>query len=49
MFAVALIVIAIAVVFAGLVTVVRADRPLTTPRSHIHELDPRSTRLLRML
>jgi hypothetical protein len=38
MFVVAvLIAIAIAIV-ARLVTVVRTDRPSTTPRSHIHEL-----------
>ena len=48
MFAVVLIVIAIAIV-ARLVSVVRTDRPLTTPRSHTHEHDPRSARMLRIL
>ena len=54
MFAVVLIVIAIVIaiaiaIAAHLVSVVRTDRPLTTPRSHTHELDPRSARLLRIL
>ncbi len=31
---------------ARLVTVVRADRAPTQPRSHTHELDPQSARLL---
>jgi hypothetical protein len=48
MFALILIAIAIAVV-AGLVTVVRNDRPLTPPRSHPHEIEPHSARLLRVL
>jgi hypothetical protein len=40
-----LVLVAVALV-ARLVAVVRTDRPLTTPRSHTHELDPRSARLL---
>lgn len=45
MFALVLVLVALAVV-ARLVTVVRTDRPLMTPRSHTHELDPQSARLL---
>jgi hypothetical protein len=50
MFAIALIAISIVfAVVARLVTVVSGDRPLTTPRSHTHELDPQSTRLYRVV
>jgi hypothetical protein len=43
-------VIAIAVAVLGhLVTVVRGDRAATPPRSHTHELDPKSARLLRVI
>jgi hypothetical protein len=45
MFALVLVLVALAVV-ARLVTVVRTNRPPTTPRSHTHELDPQSARLL---
>lgn len=47
MFALALIalVLTAATVVTRLVTVVMNDRPLSAPRSHTHELDPRSTRL----
>jgi hypothetical protein len=47
MVTVVLIAIAIAIL-AGLVSVVRTDRPLTTPRSHTHELDPHAARLHRV-
>ena len=52
MFAILLIAIAIAVsvaVAARLVNVVRNDRPLSPPRSHFHELDQHSARLLRVV
>ena len=51
MFAIALIAIVLAVVavVARLVTVVMNDRPLTTPRSHTHELEPQSARLYRVV
>jgi hypothetical protein len=45
MFALALIALVVGAVVARLVTVVMNDRPLTAPRSHTHELDPRATRL----
>jgi hypothetical protein len=45
MFVLVLVLVALAVV-ARLVTLVRTDRTLMTPRSHTHELDPRSARLL---
>ena len=48
MFTFVLIVLAIAVV-ARLVTVVRNDRSLTPPRSHPHQLDPHTVRLLRVI
>jgi hypothetical protein len=49
-FALVLIAVAIAVaVVARLVTVVRTDRPLAAPRSHTHEVDPRSARLYRVV
>jgi hypothetical protein len=44
----ALVLIAVAVV-ARLVTVVRNDRQLTTPRSHTHELDVHPAHLMRVL
>jgi hypothetical protein len=44
MIVLALIVLAVAIVLARLVTDIRQDRPLTPPRSHFHELD-RPTRL----
>ena len=44
MFAIALI-----AVVARLVNVVINDRPLSAPRSHTHELDPRSARLYRVV
>jgi hypothetical protein len=47
MFTVALVVMVIAVI-ARLVAVVRDDRPLTTPRSHTHELDRHSAGTLRV-
>jgi hypothetical protein len=48
MFAIVLIAAAIPVA-ARLVTVVRNDRPLSPPRSHAHELDQHSARLLRVI
>jgi hypothetical protein len=41
--------VVIVTVIARLVSVVMNDRPLTAPRSHTHELDPRSTRLYRVV
>ncbi len=50
MFAIALIAVVLAVaVVARLVNVVINDRPLSAPRSHTHELDPRSARLYRVV
>ena len=52
MFAIVAIAIAIAAavaVSARLVIVVRNDRPLSPPRSHFHELDQHSARLLRVV
>jgi multisubunit Na+/H+ antiporter MnhC subunit len=50
MFAIVLIAIVIAIaVVARMVTVVRNDRPLTPPSSHTNQLDPNSTRLLRIV
>jgi len=50
MFAIALIAVVLAVaVVARLVNVVINDRPLSAPRSHTHELDPRSARLSRVV
>jgi hypothetical protein len=46
MIAIVLIVLAVAVV-THLVSVVRTDRPLSPPRSHAHETDPRSAGMLR--
>jgi HAMP domain-containing protein len=46
MFAIVLIAVAVAV---RLVIVVRNDRPLSPPRSHTHEVDQHSTRLLRVV
>ena len=48
MFAIALIAVVLTVaVVARLVNVVINDRPLSAPRSHTHELEPRSARLYR--
>jgi hypothetical protein len=41
-----LIAIAVVAVVAHLIAVVRDDRPVTPPRSHAHELDRHSRRLL---
>ena len=50
MFAIVLIALIVTVaVVARLVTVVMNDRPLTTPRSHTHELEPQSARLYRVV
>ena len=50
MFAIALIAVVLTVaVVARLVNVVINDRPLSAPRSHTHELDPRSARLYRVV
>ena len=45
MFALVLIALAVIAVVARLAAVVRDDRPLVAPRSHLHELDPQSARL----
>jgi len=48
MFALVLIALAVVAVIANigrLSAVVRGDRPLAAPRSHLHELDPQSARL----
>ena len=45
MFALVLIALAVVAVMARLSAVVRGDRPVTAPRSHLHELDPQSARL----
>jgi hypothetical protein len=42
---IALAVVAVLALMARLVAVVRDDRPFAAPRSHLHELDPQSTRL----
>jgi hypothetical protein len=44
MFVIAATVAVIAAVVARIVTVVRADRPTTPPRSHHHEVDRYSMR-----
>jgi len=50
MFAIALIAVVLTVaVVARLVNVVINDRPLSAPRSHTHELEPRSARLYRVV
>jgi hypothetical protein len=50
MFAIVLIAIAIVIaVVARLKTVVRNDRSLTAPRSHTHELDPKSAGMFRFV
>ena len=48
MFAIVLIVIAVAVA-ARLMIVVRNDRPLSSPRSHTHEVDQHSARVFRVV
>jgi hypothetical protein len=45
MFAAVLVVLAV-VALVRLAVTVRNDRPRTAPRSHSHELDPQTTRLL---
>lgn len=42
---IAIVIAVVAVVVARLVSTVRNDRPLTSPRSHVDELDPRATRI----
>jgi hypothetical protein len=51
MFALALValVLAAASVVIRLVNVVMNDRPLSAPRSHSHELEPRSARSYRVV
>ena len=45
MFAFVLFALAVTAVIAYVITLVRNDRPVTAPRSHTHELDPRSSNL----
>ena len=42
---IAIVIAAVAVVVARLVDTVRNDRPQSSPRSHVDELDPRATRI----
>lgn len=49
MFALVIVLLAVIGLAARLVTDVRNDRPQTPPRSHSHELDPHSARLLRVI
>lgn len=46
MFAIIVTVAATSAVIAHLITVVRSDRPVTPPRSHRHEIDRATMRLV---
>ena len=49
MIALVFVLLAVIALAARLVTDVRQDRPTSSPRSHAHELDPHSARLLRVI
>jgi hypothetical protein len=46
MFVIAGLVAVTAAVIAHLIAVVRADRPISPPRSHHHEIDPHTMRII---